>query len=71
MNMTSGDSKMKNVGDYKAFSNPFSYGILVKIDGNNYEVWSKTFIMTVKGHRKHHILGEIESKDKKDNSTRG
>ncbi|KAF3776077.1 hypothetical protein EJ110_NYTH49167 [Nymphaea thermarum] len=46
--------------DHKGSGNPFSYGSTVKLDGHNYELWSRSFMLSVKGHRKKHIIEEDE-----------
>ncbi|KAF3772741.1 hypothetical protein EJ110_NYTH57106 [Nymphaea thermarum] len=46
--------------DHKGGGNPFSYGSTVKLDGHNYELWSRSFMLSVKGHQKKHIIEEDE-----------
>ncbi|KAF3781664.1 hypothetical protein EJ110_NYTH36296 [Nymphaea thermarum] len=50
--------------DQKGGGNPFSYGSTVKLDGHNYELWSRSFMLSVKGHRKRHIIEEDEPTNK-------
>ncbi|KAF3786845.1 hypothetical protein EJ110_NYTH24303 [Nymphaea thermarum] len=45
--------------------NSFSYGTTMKLNGSNYEIWSRVFIMSVAGHRKKYILEEDEPIEKK------
>ncbi|KAF3786683.1 hypothetical protein EJ110_NYTH24850 [Nymphaea thermarum] len=45
--------------------NSFSYGTTIKLNGSNYEIWSRVFIMSVVGHRKKYILEEDEPIEKK------
>ncbi|KAF3792378.1 hypothetical protein EJ110_NYTH10418 [Nymphaea thermarum] len=45
--------------------NSFSYGTTIKLNGSNYEIWSRVFIMSVAGHRKKYILEEDEPIEKK------
>ena len=58
------DSKNESIEEYKAFANPFSYGSSVKLNETNYARWSRTFMMSVSGHRRKHILLETEPNDK-------
>ena len=58
------DSKLEHVGEYKAFANPFSYGSSVRLNETNYARWSRTFMMSVSGHRRKHILLEDEPSEK-------
>ncbi|KAF3772040.1 hypothetical protein EJ110_NYTH58916 [Nymphaea thermarum] len=44
--------------------NPFSYGSTVKLDGSNYEIWSRVFMMSVIGHEKEHVIEENELVEK-------
>ncbi|KAF3780822.1 hypothetical protein EJ110_NYTH38328 [Nymphaea thermarum] len=50
--------------DKKGGGNLFSYGSTVKLDGHNYELWSRSFMLSVKGHRKRHIIEEDEPTNK-------
>ncbi|KAF3783840.1 hypothetical protein EJ110_NYTH31589 [Nymphaea thermarum] len=54
------NSKIESHTEYKVVGNPFSYGSTVKLDGYNYEIWSRMFMMSVVGHRKDHIIDEDE-----------
>ncbi|KAF3782905.1 hypothetical protein EJ110_NYTH33452 [Nymphaea thermarum] len=45
--------------------NSFSYGTTIKLNGSNYEIWSKVFIMSVAGHRKRYVLEEDEPTEKR------
>ncbi|KAF3785551.1 hypothetical protein EJ110_NYTH27505 [Nymphaea thermarum] len=45
--------------------NSFSYGTTIKLNGSNYEIWSRVFIMSVAGHEKKYILEEDEPIEKK------
>ncbi|KAF3779027.1 hypothetical protein EJ110_NYTH42346 [Nymphaea thermarum] len=45
--------------------NSFSYGTMIKLNGSNYEIWSRVFIMSVAGHMKKYILEEDEPIEKK------
>ncbi|KAF3784837.1 hypothetical protein EJ110_NYTH29574 [Nymphaea thermarum] len=47
-------------GEYKVSENLLSFGSTVKLDGSNYEIWSRVFMMSVKGHRKKHVIEEEE-----------
>ncbi|KAF3780475.1 hypothetical protein EJ110_NYTH39156 [Nymphaea thermarum] len=51
-----GVSKSEGSTDYKMAGNSFSYGTTMKLNGSNYEIWSRVFIMSVAGHRKKYIL---------------
>ncbi|KAF3776922.1 hypothetical protein EJ110_NYTH36345 [Nymphaea thermarum] len=54
------NSKIESHTEYKVVGNPFFYGSTVKLDGHNYEIWSRMFMMSVVGHRKDHIIDEDE-----------
>ncbi|KAF3771673.1 hypothetical protein EJ110_NYTH59828 [Nymphaea thermarum] len=54
------NQKLEGGNDHKGVGNPFSYGSTVKLDGHNYELWSRSFMLSVKGHRKKHIIEEDE-----------
>ncbi|KAF3772743.1 Mediator of RNA polymerase II transcription subunit 23 [Nymphaea thermarum] len=42
---------LKGLGEVlKIGGNPFSFGSTVKLDGLNYEIWSRSFMMSVTGH---------------------
>ncbi|KAF3776054.1 hypothetical protein EJ110_NYTH48327 [Nymphaea thermarum] len=51
--------------EYKMAGNSFSYGTTIKLNGSNYEIWSRVFIMSVAGRRKKYILEEDEPTEKK------
>ncbi|KAF3780517.1 hypothetical protein EJ110_NYTH38653 [Nymphaea thermarum] len=51
--------------EYKMAGNCSSYGITIKLDGSNYEIWSRVFMMSVAGHKKKYILEEDEPLEKK------
>ncbi|KAF3772731.1 hypothetical protein EJ110_NYTH56924 [Nymphaea thermarum] len=53
-------NKSKGGNDHKGAGNPFSYGSTIKLNGHNYELWSMSFTLSVKGHRKRHIIEEDE-----------
>ncbi|KAF3776945.1 hypothetical protein EJ110_NYTH45620 [Nymphaea thermarum] len=56
-----GDSpRIESHTEYKVVGNLFFYGSTVKLDGHNYEIWSRMFMMFVVGHRKDHIIEEDE-----------
>ncbi|KAF3773021.1 hypothetical protein EJ110_NYTH56389 [Nymphaea thermarum] len=57
-------NKVEGGNDHKGAGNPFSYGSTVKLDGHNYELWCRSFMLSVKGHRKRHIIEEDELVDK-------
>ncbi|XP_049932639.1 uncharacterized protein LOC126409898 [Nymphaea colorata] len=59
------NSKSEGSTDYKMAGNSFSYGTTMKLNGSNYEIWSRVFIMSVAGHRKKYILEEDEPIEKK------
>ncbi|KAF3785131.1 hypothetical protein EJ110_NYTH28778 [Nymphaea thermarum] len=59
------NSKSEGPADYKMAGNSFSYGTTMKLNGSNYEIWSRVFIMSVAGHRKKYILEEDEPIEKK------
>ena len=65
------DSKIEHIGEYKAFANPFSYGSSVRLNETNYARWSRTFMMSVSGHRRKHILLEDEPNEKVENTLLG
>ncbi|KAF3771748.1 hypothetical protein EJ110_NYTH59672 [Nymphaea thermarum] len=50
--------------EVKRGGNPFSYGSTVKLDGSNYEIWSRVFMMSVIGHEKEHVIEENEPVEK-------
>ncbi|KAF3790652.1 hypothetical protein EJ110_NYTH16100 [Nymphaea thermarum] len=50
--------------EVKSGGNPFSYGSTVKLDGSNYEIWSRVFMMSVIGHQKEHVIEEKEPVEK-------
>ncbi|KAF3771502.1 hypothetical protein EJ110_NYTH60209, partial [Nymphaea thermarum] len=54
------NQSLEGGNDHKGGGNPFSYGSTVKLDGHNYELWSRSFMLSVKGHRKKHIIEEDE-----------
>ncbi|KAF3782736.1 hypothetical protein EJ110_NYTH24484 [Nymphaea thermarum] len=57
-------NKSEGGNDHKGAGNPFSYGSIIKLDGHNYELWSRSFMLSIKGHRKQHIIEEDEPIDK-------
>ncbi|KAF3781891.1 hypothetical protein EJ110_NYTH35326 [Nymphaea thermarum] len=59
------NSKSEGFVDYKMAGNSFSYGTTMKLNGSNYEIWCRVFIMSVAGHRKKYILEEDEPIEKK------
>ncbi|KAF3783210.1 hypothetical protein EJ110_NYTH32574 [Nymphaea thermarum] len=50
--------------EVKSGGNPFSYGSTIKLDGSNYEIWSRVFMMSVIGHQKEHVIEENETVEK-------
>ncbi|KAF3786509.1 hypothetical protein EJ110_NYTH11716 [Nymphaea thermarum] len=50
--------------EVKSGGNSFSYGSTVKLDGSNYEIWSRVFMMSVIGHQKEHVIEENEPVEK-------
>ncbi|XP_031501106.1 uncharacterized protein LOC116264832 [Nymphaea colorata] len=60
----SGNQHLEASVEYKAFSNPFSFGSTIKLDGANYDVWARTFMLSVVGHGKKYILEEDEPVEK-------
>ncbi|KAF3777265.1 hypothetical protein EJ110_NYTH46202 [Nymphaea thermarum] len=50
--------------EVKSGGNPFSYGSTVKLDGSNYEIWSRVFMMSVIGHQNEHVIEENEPVEK-------
>ncbi|KAF3771737.1 hypothetical protein EJ110_NYTH59400 [Nymphaea thermarum] len=60
------NSKSEGFTEYKMAENSFSYGTTIKLNGSNYETWSKVFIMTVAGHRKKYIFEDDEPTEKKE-----
>ncbi|KAF3771961.1 hypothetical protein EJ110_NYTH56987 [Nymphaea thermarum] len=58
-------SRSEGPNEYKMAGNSFSYGTTIKLDGSNYEIWSRVFMMSVAGHRKKYILEEDEPLEKK------
>lgn len=44
----------ENLGELKGHKNPFSFGTTVKLDESNYQRWSRTFMLSVRGHGKAH-----------------
>lgn len=59
------ENKSDPIADYKAFCKFFSYGMIVKLDGSNYQMWSTTFTMSIKGYKSRHIIEEDELKSRK------
>ncbi|KAF3778361.1 hypothetical protein EJ110_NYTH32764 [Nymphaea thermarum] len=58
------DSIVDTQGEYKVSGNLLSFGSTVKLDGSNYEIWRRVFMMSVKGHRKKHVIEEEEPLNK-------
>ncbi|KAF3777146.1 hypothetical protein EJ110_NYTH46591 [Nymphaea thermarum] len=54
------DSIADTQGEYKVSGNLLSFGSTVKLDGSNYEIWSRVFMMSIKGHKKKHVIEEEE-----------
>ncbi|KAF3781014.1 hypothetical protein EJ110_NYTH37632 [Nymphaea thermarum] len=50
--------------EVKRGGNTFSYGSTVKLDGSNYEIWSRVFMMSVIRHEKEHVIEENEHVEK-------
>ncbi|KAF3772343.1 hypothetical protein EJ110_NYTH58210 [Nymphaea thermarum] len=66
-NFTMADSsRSEGSNEYKMAGNS-SYGTTIKLDGSNYEIWSRVFMMSVASHRKKYILEEDEPLEKKEN----
>ncbi|KAF3777993.1 hypothetical protein EJ110_NYTH44602 [Nymphaea thermarum] len=57
-------SRLEGSNEYKMAGNSFSYGTPIKLDGSNYEIWSRVFMMSVAGHRKKYILEKDEPLEK-------
>ncbi|MFV0960827.1 hypothetical protein QML37_31535, partial [Klebsiella pneumoniae] len=58
------EGKHIEVTESKSFLNPISFISSVKLDGHNYEVWSRMFKMSIVGYKKKHIIEEDEPSHK-------
>ncbi|XP_049936413.1 uncharacterized protein LOC126410518 [Nymphaea colorata] len=58
-------SRLEGSNEYKMAENSFSYGTTIKLDGSNYEIWSRVFMMSVAGHKKKYVIEEDEPLEKK------
>lgn len=43
-----------------------TYGSTMKLDGNNYELWTRAFMISVMGHKRNELLIEDEPNNKVD-----
>lgn len=57
------DFTSDNAHELNSSWNPFSYGTSIKLNGSDYDIWSPSFLIFIKGHEKNHLIEEVELTD--------